>query len=87
MAKNEKTSKTVGRKASKILRDPKSSKDAKSVAGSTLTQRPDRKGESGEARGSTLLTISAWRKIRRPYLVGKPESHLAIGSKRAVTFS
>ncbi|MBU0516018.1 MAG: hypothetical protein KJ621_14740 [Proteobacteria bacterium] len=43
MAKNEKTSKRVGKKASKQLRDPKTSKDAKSVAGSALTQRPDKK--------------------------------------------
>lgn len=43
MAKNEKTSKAVASKASKILRDQKSSKAAKSVAGSTLTQAPDKK--------------------------------------------
>lgn len=43
MAKNESTSKNVGTKASKILRDPKSTKDQKSVAGSALTQRPDKK--------------------------------------------
>ena len=43
MGKNEKTSKKVASKASKILRNPKSSKAAKSVAGSALTQAPDRK--------------------------------------------
>lgn len=43
MAKNEKTSKAVGKKASKILRDPKSTRPQKSVAASALTQRPDRK--------------------------------------------
>ena len=43
MAKNEKTSKSVASKASKILRNPKSSKAAKSVAGSALTQAPDKK--------------------------------------------
>jgi len=44
MAKrNEQTSKRVASKASKILRNPKSSKAAKSVAGSALTQRPNRK--------------------------------------------
>ena len=43
MARNEKTSKSVASKASKILRNPKSSKAAKSVAGSALTQAPNRK--------------------------------------------
>ena len=43
MAKNERTSKAVGTKASKLLGNKKSSKNVKSVAGSALTQRPDRK--------------------------------------------
>ncbi len=43
MAKNEKTSKSVATKASKILKDPKSSKTMKSIAASALTQAPDRK--------------------------------------------
>ncbi len=43
MARNEKTSKKVGSMASKILRDKRSSTASKSVAGSALTQRPDRK--------------------------------------------
>ena len=43
MAKNERTSKPVGKKASQLLRSKKSSKNVKSVAGSALTQRPDRK--------------------------------------------
>ena len=43
MARNEKTSKSVASKAAKILSNPKSSKAAKSVAGSALTQAPDRK--------------------------------------------
>ena len=43
MAKNEQTSKRVGTKASKVLRDPNASKAAKSAAGSALSQRPDRK--------------------------------------------
>jgi hypothetical protein len=42
MARNEKTSKAVASKASKILRDPKSTKPEKSVSGSAMTQRPDR---------------------------------------------
>ena len=42
MAKNEKTSKRVGKKASKALRDKRSSPRTKSIAGSALTQRPDR---------------------------------------------
>ncbi|MEH6628293.1 MAG: hypothetical protein V7739_17810 [Motiliproteus sp.] len=43
MAKNEKTSKKVATAASKILRDPKATKAQKSVAGSALTQRADKK--------------------------------------------
>ena len=43
MAKNEKTSKRVGTIASKQLRSKKTSKPAKSTAGSALTQRPDKK--------------------------------------------
>lgn len=43
MAKNEKTSKEVASKASKILRNKKSPKEAKSVAASALTQTPDKK--------------------------------------------
>jgi len=43
MAKNEKTSKRVGRIASELLRDPKKRRKVKAVAGSALTQRPDRK--------------------------------------------
>lgn len=42
MARNEKTSKGVASKASKILRDPKATKAQKSVAASALTQAPDR---------------------------------------------
>jgi hypothetical protein len=40
---NEVTSKKVASNASKILRDPKSTKSEKSVAGSALTQRPNKK--------------------------------------------
>jgi hypothetical protein len=43
MANNEKTSKLVASKASKLLKDPKSSKAVKSVAASALTQAPDKK--------------------------------------------
>ena len=43
MAKNEKTSKGVASKASKILSDPKSTKSEKSVAASALSQSPDKK--------------------------------------------
>ncbi|MCX7563430.1 hypothetical protein OS176_07740 [Xanthomonadaceae bacterium XH05] len=45
MSKNEKTSKGVASKAAKLLRNPASSKAVKSVAGSTLTQAPNRKGK------------------------------------------
>lgn len=43
MARNEKTSKKVASKASKLLKSPRTSKAVKSVAGSALTQAPDRK--------------------------------------------
>ena len=43
VAKNEKTSKRVGKTASQLLRSKKTSKKVKSVAGSALTQRPERK--------------------------------------------
>jgi hypothetical protein len=42
MAKNEKTSKKAGAAASKVLKSPSSSKNAKIAAGSALTQRPDK---------------------------------------------
>ncbi len=41
--KNEQTGKKAGTAASKILKDKDASKDAKTVAGSALTQRPDKK--------------------------------------------
>lgn len=43
MAGNERTSKRVAKIASKLLRDPNTPKKVKSVAGSVLTQAPDRK--------------------------------------------
>lgn len=43
MAKNEKTSKKVAKKASAILRDGRSSARTKSVAASALSQAPDKK--------------------------------------------
>jgi hypothetical protein len=43
MAKNEKTSARVATEASKVMKDPKSTKMEKSVAGSALTQAPDKK--------------------------------------------
>ena len=46
MSKNEKTSKSIATIASKLLKDPKSSKDVKSVAASALTQTPDKKKKS-----------------------------------------
>jgi hypothetical protein len=39
----EVTSKKAASAASKVLRDPKSSKAAKTAAGSALTQRPNKK--------------------------------------------
>jgi hypothetical protein len=43
MGKNEKTSKRVASAASKVLRNPKSSKAAKTAAASALTQAPDKR--------------------------------------------
>lgn len=43
MGKNEKTSPSVASKASKLLRNPKSSATVKSVAASALTQAPNKK--------------------------------------------
>ncbi|WP_417698047.1 hypothetical protein [Pseudomonas sp.] len=43
MAKDEKTSKGVASKASEQLKDKKSTPAQKSVAGSALTQAPDKK--------------------------------------------
>jgi hypothetical protein len=40
---NEQTGKKAGTAASKVLSDPKSSKDAKSAAASALSQRPNKK--------------------------------------------
>ena len=42
-SKNEVTSKRAASAASKVLRNPKSSKAAKTAAGSALTQRPNKK--------------------------------------------
>ncbi len=43
MAKNEKTSPRVAKIAAKALQNPKSSKITKTLAGSVLTQAPDKK--------------------------------------------
>lgn len=40
---SEVTSKKAASAASKVLRDPKASKAAKTAAGSALTQRPNKK--------------------------------------------
>jgi len=48
MARNERTSKSVASKASKILSDPKSTKAQKSVAASALTQTSDKKKSKGK---------------------------------------
>ncbi len=44
--KNERTSAGVAAKASKVMRDPKATKGAKSIAASALTQAPDRRKKS-----------------------------------------
>lgn len=46
MAKNEQTSKKAGTAASKVLRGTGTRKDAKTAAGSALSQRPDKKKSS-----------------------------------------
>lgn len=51
--KNEKTSKFVASEASDILRSKKASDEAKSVAGSALTQAPDKK-KSGTNSHQTM---------------------------------
>lgn len=43
MAKNERTGKSAGKAASKVLRGAGTKKDAKKAAASALTQRLDRK--------------------------------------------
>lgn len=43
MGKNEKSSPRVASKAAKVLSNPNSSKTAKTLAGSVLTQAADRK--------------------------------------------
>jgi hypothetical protein len=43
MARNERTSKRVGKIAARVLRSKRSSKSARSLAGSALTQRPSRR--------------------------------------------
>jgi hypothetical protein len=46
VGKNEKTSKTIGKIASQALKKPGSltNKEIQKLAGSTLTQRPDKSG-------------------------------------------
>ena len=51
MAKSEKTSKDIARKASKLLSNPKTPKDVKSVAASALTQYQIRKRKSSKNSG------------------------------------
>ena len=51
MAHKRTTSKKVAKKASGILRDPKSSKKEKSVAGSALSQSPGKHLSKGKKKG------------------------------------
>lgn len=48
MAKNEKTSPSVASKASKLLSDPRTPKNVKSVSASALTQAGDKKKSKGK---------------------------------------
>jgi hypothetical protein len=43
MAKSKVTSTKVAKKASKVLRDGRTSRDSKSAAGSALSQKPKKK--------------------------------------------
>lgn len=44
MSKNEQTSAKIASKAGKLLSNPKTTKDVKSVAASALTQKQGKKG-------------------------------------------
>jgi len=48
--RNERTSRRVGSAASRVLRGKGRKKDAKSAAGSALTQRPDKKKTKRQKR-------------------------------------
>jgi len=48
MSKCKTTSKSVATKASKVLRDGRTSKTIKSVAGSALSQTPSKKGSKSK---------------------------------------
>lgn len=48
MAKQRRTSKEVGKAASKALRSKKTSKTGKKIAGSALSQRAPKKGRKGK---------------------------------------
>lgn len=50
MARSEKTSAKVATKASKVLTNPKSSKAAKSIAGSALTQAASKPKAKSKAK-------------------------------------
>jgi hypothetical protein len=57
MAKSESTGKKVASAASKVLHDPKASKDAKSVAASALTQSKSKTETTGKAVASKASKI------------------------------
>ncbi len=57
MAKNEKTSKRVGKIASQQLRSKRTSKKAKSTAASALTQRASQVKSSARIGGITRRTV------------------------------
>ncbi|WP_398494356.1 hypothetical protein [Variovorax sp.] len=51
MAANEKSSKSLGSLAGKVLSQPSATKAAKQLAGSVLTQMPDRKPSPPSRKG------------------------------------
>lgn len=55
MAKKNETSKSVATKASKVLKDPKATKDAKSIAASALKQSP--RGTKAKPRPSPTSAV------------------------------
>ena len=55
-ARNERTSKSVATKASKLLSNPKKPKNIKSVAASALTQAPNKSKTASKSSKSRVKT-------------------------------
>lgn len=77
MAKNEKTSKGIASKASGLLRSRRTSATTKSVAGSALTQSPNRKPVSRRAQNektSSPVASKASKLLRSPRTTARVKS-------------